>query len=91
MNWWLIAAGASAAMSLGTFALYAWDKRAARLGRQRIRERTLHLWEACGGWPGAFAAQRLLRHKNAKPGYQLVFWMIGVFPLTLIVVLLLRR
>lgn len=83
MNWLLAIATAYLVMSLVTFVVYAWDKRAARLGRPRIRERTLHLLEAGGGWPGAFAAQRLLRHKNAKTGYQLVFWMIGVLHLTL--------
>ncbi|WP_272956342.1 DUF1294 domain-containing protein [Cupriavidus necator] len=28
----------------------------------------------CGGWPGALAAQHLLRHKNRKQEFQIVFW-----------------
>jgi uncharacterized membrane protein YsdA (DUF1294 family) len=63
-------------MSLITFAVYYLDKRAARLGRPRTPEATLHVLELLGGWPGAFLAQRLIRHKNAKVGYQVVFWLI---------------
>ena len=29
-----------------------------------------------GGWPGAFVAQRRLRHKCVKPRYQVTFWLI---------------
>ena len=55
--------------STATFLLYAWDKRAARRGLRRTPEATLHFWEICGGWPGAFLAQHWLRHKNAKVNY----------------------
>ena len=65
-----------AVMSVVTFIVYALDKRAARLGRQRTPEATLHVLELLGGWPGAFLAQRLIHHKNAKVGYQVVFWLI---------------
>ena len=64
--------------SVGAFAAFVWDKRAAALGRRRVRERTLHLMEAVGGWPGAVAAMVLLRHKNRKVGYWLVTGGIGV-------------
>lgn len=63
-------------MSLITFAVYGLDKRAARLGQSRTPEATLHVLELLGGWPGALLAQRLLRHKNVKVGYQVVFWLI---------------
>lgn len=65
-----------ALMSLITFVAYYTDKRAARLGRLRTPEATLHVLELLGGWPGALLAQRLIRHKNAKVGYQVVFWLI---------------
>jgi len=68
--------GAYAVMSAVAFIFYALDKRAARLGRPRTSEVTLHLLELLGGWPGAFLAQRLIRHKNAKVSYQIVFWLI---------------
>ena len=58
-----------------TFALYGLDKRAARLGRQRTRERTLHLWAAAGGWGGALVAQKTFRHKTLKQPFRRVFWL----------------
>lgn len=65
-------------VSILTFVAYASDKRRARAGRWRISESTLHLLEALGGWPAAFMAQRFLRHKTAKRGYQRVYWMIAI-------------
>ena len=67
---------AYAVMSGITAALYVRDKRAAQQGGRRTPEATLHLAELLGGWPGAFLAQRLIRHKNAKASYQVVFWLI---------------
>jgi uncharacterized membrane protein YsdA (DUF1294 family)/cold shock CspA family protein len=59
-----------------TYFVYAWDKRRARSKRRREPENLLHLLELVGGWPGAFIAQRHLRHKCAKLSYQIVFWLI---------------
>jgi len=56
------------------FAVYAFDKAAARQERWRTRESTLHLLALIGGWPGALVAQRLLRHKCRKRAFQTVFW-----------------
>lgn len=50
------------------------DKRAARAGRWRIPEPTLHLLELAGGWPGALLAQRARRHKTRKRSYRIGFW-----------------
>jgi uncharacterized membrane protein YsdA (DUF1294 family) len=55
---------------------YAVDKRRAEEGLWRIAEARLHLLELLGGWPGAFLAQRRLRHKCSKGSYQVVFWLI---------------
>jgi uncharacterized membrane protein YsdA (DUF1294 family) len=63
-------------MSVVAFQAYLVDKRAAVRDRRRIPETTLHLLELLGGWPGALLAQRLIRHKNAKLSYQVVFWVI---------------
>jgi uncharacterized membrane protein YsdA (DUF1294 family) len=72
----VIAATVYGAMSVVAFQAYLVDKRAAVRDRRRIPETTLHLLELLGGWPGALLAQRLIRHKNAKVGYQVVFWVI---------------
>lgn len=61
-------------MSLLTFAVYAGDKAAARAGRWRTAESTLHLLALAGGWPGALLAQQWLRHKSVKPAFRAVFW-----------------
>lgn len=61
------------AVNVVTFIAYALDKRAARLGQWRIRERTLHLWSLAGGWPAAWWAQRVLRHKSSKAGFRRVY------------------
>ena len=60
-------------MSLLTFGLYALDKRAARRGKRRTPEATLHLFELLGGWPGALVAQQVVKHKRRKRGYMAVF------------------
>jgi uncharacterized membrane protein YsdA (DUF1294 family)/cold shock CspA family protein len=57
-----------------TFLVYAFDKSAAMNDRWRTQESTLHLFALVGGWPGALAAQRLLRHKSKKQSFQIVFW-----------------
>lgn len=71
LGWGLLA-------SLVCHALYAWDKRRAQAGERRVPEKILHLWELLGGWPGAFLAQRRIRHKSSKLTYLLVFWLIVV-------------
>lgn len=61
------------------FAAYALDKSAAKNDQWRISENTLHLFALLGGWPGALAAQRLLRHKSRKQSFQMAFWITVVF------------
>jgi uncharacterized membrane protein YsdA (DUF1294 family) len=61
-------------LSVVTFTLYGRDKAAARQGRWRTAESTLHLLGLVGGWPGALAAQRFFRHKTKKPWFQAIFW-----------------
>jgi uncharacterized membrane protein YsdA (DUF1294 family)/cold shock CspA family protein len=65
-----------AVLSLITFAAYASDKSAAKQGRQRTSERTLHVLGLLGGWPGALLAQRILRHKSSKTSFQWIFGII---------------
>ena len=59
--------------SVIAFIAYALDKSAAQHQQWRTRESTLHLLALIGGWPGALAAQRLLRHKSGKPSFQHLF------------------
>jgi len=61
-------------LSCIAFMLYRHDKNAARAGMMRTRERTLHLIDLLGGWPGGLLAQDRLRHKTRKTTFQLVFW-----------------
>ena len=63
-------------VSVACYMMYAIDKRRAEAGLWRIRENALHLLEFLGGWPGAFLAQRRLRHKTSKVSFQAVFWII---------------
>jgi uncharacterized membrane protein YsdA (DUF1294 family)/cold shock CspA family protein len=61
------------AVSVLAFLVYAWDKRAAQASARRVPEATLHWIAILGGWPGALAAQQLLRHKSSKASFLLVF------------------
>src|SRR5687767_7398029 len=61
------------AASLASAVAYAADKSAARTGRWRTAERTLHVLALVGGWPGALIAQRMFRHKSRKRSFQVAF------------------
>lgn len=65
-------------MSMVCYFAYAYDKEKAKAGSRRIPEMNLHFLELLGGWPGAWVAQRQLRHKSVKSSYQFVFWSIVV-------------
>ena len=69
-----IVVGLYLVVSCITFVAYAIDKSAARNGRWRTQERTLHGLALIGGWPGAFVAQNILRHKSSKREFKRVFW-----------------
>lgn len=73
---WRILTGAWLALSAFAFFAYRSDKRSAQSGEWRVPEITLHLIALSGGWPGAFLAQRMFRHKTAKVSFQIVFWTI---------------
>lgn len=69
-----IATGVLLLISLLTFFVYGFDKHAAETGRWRTQESTLHLLALIGGWPGAWCAQRLFRHKVRKASFMTVYW-----------------
>jgi uncharacterized membrane protein YsdA (DUF1294 family)/cold shock CspA family protein len=64
------------ALSVVVYKLYAYDKRQAIHYAWRVPQTIMHLGEIAGGWPGAFIAQRRLRHKSTKKAYQSIFWGI---------------
>lgn len=61
-------------LSVLTFYLYWRDKFAAQRNAWRTPENSLHVAALLGGWPGAWFAQRLLRHKSAKESFRQVYW-----------------
>jgi len=71
-----LALGLYTGASVVAFIAYGLDKSAARNGRWRTKESTLHMLALVGGWPGALLAQRVYRHKSKKREFQVVFWAI---------------
>ena len=65
-------------INFSTFIAYWVDKRAAVRGDWRVPERDLHMLEFLGGWLGAYAAQRVFRHKTAKKSYQTTYKLMIV-------------
>ncbi|HKX95381.1 MAG TPA: cold shock and DUF1294 domain-containing protein [Methylibium sp.] len=65
-------------LSLVTFFVYWGDKQAAERGAWRTPESSLHLLALAGGWPGAWWAQTLLRHKSSKGSFLSVYWTTTV-------------
>ena len=51
-------------VNLVEFALMGWDKRRARRGEWRVRERTFFLLALLGGALGGGAGMRVFRHKT---------------------------
>lgn len=64
------------AMSVIAFAAFGIDKRRARLDKNRISEKRLHLFALLGGWPGALLGQSWFRHKTVKLSFRVVLWLI---------------
>lgn len=72
------------ALNLVTFFIYWQDKHAARQGHWRTPENTLHLFGLLGGWPGAWFAHQILRHKSSKQAFRNVYWLtVGIHLLVL--------
>lgn len=72
LPWWVLPAWAL--LNLLTFFAYWQDKYAAGKGNWRTSESTLHFWSLAGGWPGAWLAQQVLRHKSRKQEFRVVYW-----------------
>lgn len=65
---------AVALLNLATFYVYWRDKDAAVQGGWRASENQLHGLALLGGWPGAWFAQQILRHKSSKKAFQTLYW-----------------
>jgi uncharacterized membrane protein YsdA (DUF1294 family) len=74
LPWWVLPA--SFVLNLLTFRMYWTDKRAAQAGQWRTPESTLQLLALAGGWPGAWLAQQVLRHKSSKLPFRAVYWLM---------------
>jgi uncharacterized membrane protein YsdA (DUF1294 family)/cold shock CspA family protein len=61
--------------SVWAFLLYYLDKSAAKKGKRRTPEASLHNIALIGGWPGALFAQQQLRHKSKKESFRRTFWV----------------
>ncbi len=77
---------AYAALSVATGLVFSFDKSAARAARRRVPERVLLALGLAGGWPGALLAMRYLRHKSAKPAFQVALRIVIVLNLAALVV-----
>lgn len=71
--WWVVPW--YVVLSMVTFFAYGWDKVSAQGGHWRTQEKTLHMLEMLGGWPGAWLAQPLWRHKSRKERFRAEFQM----------------
>ncbi len=71
---WLVAG--LVAVNITTFALYGYDKLAARRRWWRVPEALLHGWALLGGSPAALIGQQVFRHKTIKQRFRVVFWLV---------------
>ena len=75
---------ALALLNIVTAFVYAFDKNAAGRGSWRTAESTLHLFAFAGGWPAAWLAQQVLRHKTSKQSFHSAYWATVVLHCTLL-------
>jgi uncharacterized membrane protein YsdA (DUF1294 family)/cold shock CspA family protein len=62
-------------LSLVAFAMYWRDKVAATAGQWRTSETALIGIAVAGGWPGAYLARHIFRHKTRKQPFRAYFWV----------------
>jgi uncharacterized membrane protein YsdA (DUF1294 family) len=68
-----------AAFNLLAFLAFGFDKWRARRSGWRVRESTLVMLGALGGWPGGLLAMNLFRHKTSKETFKLKY-ALGLIP-----------
>ncbi|NQU49057.1 MAG: DUF1294 domain-containing protein [Planctomycetes bacterium] len=70
-------------VNLLTFAMFGWDKRAARRQKRRIPEARLYFFTLLGGGIGAWIAIRVFRHKTVKTSFRIRLFASAVMSLGL--------
>ena len=65
-------------LNILAFALYGFDKAAARRNGRRIPESQLLLLGLLFAWPGSLIGQQVFRHKTRKRSFQVKFWIVVV-------------
>lgn len=68
--------------------MFFWDKRLAKRGRRRIREKSLFLAAVLGGSLGGLLAMYMFRHKTLHRKFKLGMPLVLVIQLALLVYLL---
>lgn len=71
--------------NLFTFLLMGYDKRQARRGGKRVRERTLLLSAVLCGGPGAFLGMELFRHKTRHLRFRVLLPVCAILQLAAVV------
>ena len=66
----VVVAGSVVSFSLVTFVVWGVDKCKAEREAWRIPEKTLLLLAFFGGWPGAWFAAKVFRHKSSKQSFR---------------------
>lgn len=74
--------------SIFGFVAYWQDKRAALQGKWRTSEAALLGFALFGGWPGAYLARHLFRHKTRKQPFRTYFWVAVALNSCILTVLL---
>lgn len=62
-------------LNIVTLLVYRADKLAALRRGWRVSEARLHTLEVLGGWPMAYLARQLFRHKTLKTGFLVSSWL----------------
>ncbi len=75
-----------------TILAYGWDKSRAERAKRRIPEARLLLFAFLGGFPGAWAAMSLFRHKTQKTSFKIKLTLVTLLnPLWPALYFLLRK
>lgn len=72
-------------MGVITYFAYSSDKSKAITEEYRTPETLLHILSLVGGWMGAIIAQQRFRHKTKKSSFQILFWIIVFFNISILI------